>query len=96
MADKPSEMQRNAAWKIQERSQQMSRRYDFSDYDKTRYFLDQLEKISEKENYYPDLSFSKTHVVVSINARGEELSQVDVDFSVQVDTLVNSQNDDPD
>jgi len=86
----------SAEWKVQKRAQQLSRRYDFSDYDTLRDFLDQLETLSERENYYPDLTFSRTHVNVSIKARDEELAQVDFDFSAQVDSLTNALNNDTD
>lgn len=77
----------DSAWKIQKRIQLMSRRYDFADYDDMRDFLDALEVLSEKEAYYPDLSFSRTHVNVSIQARDEELAQLDYDFAEKVDRL---------
>jgi len=75
------------AWKIQKRAQLMSRRFDFSDYDEMRDFLDALEELSKQEEYYPDLTFSRTHVNVAIQARDEELAQPDYDFSKQVDLL---------
>lgn len=77
----------NAEWKVQKRAQLMSRRYDFASYDDMRDFLDELETLSESETYYPDLTFSRSHVNVSIKARGEELAQVDFDFSEKVDSL---------
>ncbi len=77
----------NAEWKVQKRAQLMSRRYDFASYDDMRDFLDELETLSENETYYPDLTFSRSHVNVSIKARGEELAQVDFDFSEKVDSL---------
>lgn len=82
----------NSAWKIQKRIQLISRRYDFSDYDDMRNFLDKLEELSEKEAYYPDLTFSRTHVNVSIKARGDELAQVDFDFSITIDGLADESN----
>lgn len=77
----------NGTWKVEERVQLMSRRYDFSSYAETRDFLERLEKLSENENYYPDLSFGRTYVSVSIKARGEKLSGVDYEFSGKVDLL---------
>ncbi len=77
-----------STWKVQKRAQQLSRRYDFSNYDDLRDFLDQLETLSESEAYYPDLTFSRTHVNVAIKARDEELAQIDFDFSVKVDALI--------
>jgi pterin-4a-carbinolamine dehydratase len=86
------QQQTDNAWKIQKRIQLMSRRYDFSSYDDMRDFLDGLEELSEQEIYYPDLTFSRTHVNVSIKARGDELAQVDFDFSTKVDDLAGASN----
>ncbi len=86
-SDSVGSNQNSSTWKLQKRIQLISRRYDFSDYDDMRDFLDALEELSKKEEYYPDLTFSRTHVNVSIQARDEKLSQLDYDFSVKVDLL---------
>jgi len=83
----PSEKSLNPAWKVQKRAHLLSRRFDFPDYDAMRDFLDELEALSESEGYYPDLTFSRTHVNVSIKARADELAQPDFDFSAKVDGL---------
>lgn len=86
------QQQTNSAWKVEKRLQTMSRRYEFSDYDEMRSFLDRLEGLSESEDYYPDLTFSRTHVSVSVKARADELAQVDFDFSIKVDGLADGSN----
>ncbi len=85
MAEK--QQQSSSEWKVQEHVQLMFRRFDFSAYDEMRNFLDELGELSEKEEYYPDLTFSRTHVNVTVKARGEELAQVDFDFSAKVDAV---------
>lgn len=95
MPEKPLESQRqpnDSGWKIQKRVHIMTRRFDFSSYDDMRDFLDDLEALSESEEYYPDLTFSRTHVNVSIPARGKELAQVDFDFSEKIDALADDAN----
>ena len=84
----------DSAWKVQKRSHQLSRRYDFDEYDDMRDFLDLLETLSEKEAYYPDLTFSRTHVNVSIKSRADELAGVDYEFAKLVDDLAHSLNND--
>lgn len=78
----------NREWKVQKRLQLMSRRFDFADYDAVSLFLDQLEELSKEESYYPDLTFSQTHVNVTIKARDGELSDADYAFSDRVDMLI--------
>ncbi len=76
-------------WKVEERTRLMSRRYEFPSYAEMRDFLDRLAELSESENYYPDLSFGRTHVSVSIRARDDAkgLSEVDYAFSEKVNQL---------
>ncbi len=89
MADKSSTPE-STAWNVEERIQLMSRRYEFSCYAETREFLDRLEKLSESENYYPDLSFGRTYVNVSIKGRNnKKLSEEDYGFSEKVNLLLN-------
>lgn len=76
-----------SSWKTEKRSKTMSRRYEFSDYDEMRSFLDRLEELSEKESFYPDLIFSRTHVSVTIQASVDELTEVEIQFSTKVDGL---------
>lgn len=76
-----------AGWQVQKRPAQMTRRLGFSSYSETRAFLDQLAELSERTGYFPNLNFGKTHVNVSIAARGDSLDQEELDFASQVDAL---------
>jgi pterin-4a-carbinolamine dehydratase len=51
----------------------LNRRFDFGSYAETRRFLDQLADLSKRENYYPNVSFGKTYVNISIDAEGQVL-----------------------
>lgn len=42
-------------------------RVEFSDYDGTRDFLDRAAELSEKQDYYPDMSFGRTHVSITLS-----------------------------
>ncbi|WP_297477262.1 hypothetical protein [Ferrovum sp.] len=48
----------------------LNQRFDFGTYIETKRFLDKLIGLSRRENYYPNLSFGKTYVIVSIDAEG--------------------------
>ena len=75
-------------WKVQKRALTMTKRFDYSSYDDMRDFLDDLQDLSEQDNFYPDLTFSRVHVNVSIKSRDEEsFSDVDFDFAIKVDEL---------
>ncbi len=82
--------QSSSEWTVQEHIQLMFRRFDFSSYDEVRSFLDELGDLSEEEGYYPDLTFSRTYVNVTIKARGKELAQADFNFSAKVDAAASA------
>ncbi len=48
-----------------------NQRFDFGSYGQTRQFLDQLADLSKREDYYPDVSFGKTYVNISIDGSGQ-------------------------
>lgn len=55
----------------QERLPTLNRRFDFGSYAETRHFLDQMADLSRREDYYPNVSFGKTYVNISIDAEGQ-------------------------
>ncbi|MGF1642398.1 MAG: 4a-hydroxytetrahydrobiopterin dehydratase [Thiotrichales bacterium] len=80
-------------WQIQPRQNRMVRRYDFASYAHTRGFLDRLAALSEREGFYPDLNFGKTHVNVTIDARESVLGAIDAKFAGEVDALVEERSE---
>lgn len=57
----------------QERVAPFNQRFDFGSYGQTRHFLDQLADLSKREEYYPDVSFGKTYVNISIDIAGQTM-----------------------
>ena len=51
----------------QERVAPFNQRFDFGSYAETRDFMDRLADLSKRDNYYPNISFGKTYVNVSID-----------------------------
>ena len=50
-----------------ERVPSFNQHFDFGSYGETRKFLDQMADLSKREGYYPDMSFGKTYVNISID-----------------------------
>jgi 4a-hydroxytetrahydrobiopterin dehydratase len=70
------------------RQQPLNRRYDFGSYAETRDFLDQMADLSKREDYYPNVSFGKTYVNVSIDGDGQTaLQQRKSAFIADMDAL---------
>jgi pterin-4a-carbinolamine dehydratase len=55
----------------QERLPTRNWRFDFASYAETRHFLDRMADLSRREDYYPNVSFGKTYVNISIDADGQ-------------------------
>ena len=75
-------------WQSRERPPLLSRRFQFSDYNETRSFLDAMAKLSEQQGYYPDTSFGVNYANVTVHARnGEQLDIKDFEFAVRANEL---------
>ncbi len=58
-------------WSTRKRPARLERRIEFSDYEETRDFLEKAAELAESEGYYPDMSFSRTHVSISLHPQNE-------------------------
>lgn len=76
-----------SGWQVRQKPAVMTRRYDFANYAETHMFLDHLAQLSKRTGYFPDLSFAKTHVNVSVAPREETLGPAEYSFAEQVDAL---------
>ena len=66
----------------------LNRRFEFASYAGTRQFLDQMADLSKREDYYPDVSFGKTYVNVSIDGEGQAaLSERKSTFIAELEAL---------
>lgn len=67
--------QRPEGWTEVERPSSLHRRFEFDAYTEARAFLDRLAGLSKETGLYPDLSFSRTYVNVTVY--GPEQAPVD-------------------
>ena len=58
-------------WTEVERPPSLYRRFEFAAYSETRAFLDRLADLSKETGLYPDLSFARTYVNVTVYGSGE-------------------------
>ena len=58
-------------WTEVGRPPSLHRRFEFGTYSETRAFLDRLAALSEETGLYPDLSFGRTYVNVTVYGSGE-------------------------
>lgn len=76
-------------WKERRRPDRLEARFEFSDYEATRCFLEDTESVSKETGIYPDISFGRTYVNLTLHADddGEGIQDEARDFALRVETL---------
>ena len=77
-------------WTQRPRPDRLERRIEFSDYEATRVFLERLNTLSEQQSRFPDISFGRTYVKITLRAEAEDAPIGDVDqaFAAAIDALL--------
>ena len=77
-------------WTQRSRPERLERRIEFADYETTRAFLERLEALSEQNRRYPDISFGRTYVNITLRPEGEDapLGDEDHGFATAIDGLL--------
>ena len=79
-------------WTEVERPSSLYRRFEFAAYPETRAFLERLAGLSKETGLYPDLSFSRTYVNVTVYGSGG--AAVDAEarkFAARVEALATAE-----
>jgi len=73
-----------------DQADRLERRIEFEDYASNRAFLDLLNDFCEQQGRYPDISFGRTYVNITLRAEedGEPLGAIDHAFAAAIDALV--------
>ena len=78
-------------WHERKRPVCLERRFEFESYSDTRDFLDRLGDFSEAKQRFPDISFGRTYVNITLRPESEgDGSQLSVDdrcFASEIDAL---------
>jgi 4a-hydroxytetrahydrobiopterin dehydratase len=78
------------SWTHRQRPERLERRLEFADYEATRVFLERLEVLSQQTGRFPDISFGRTYVNLTVRptADGEAVGEADHVFVAAVDALL--------
>ena len=78
------------SWKERKRPICLEKRFEFDSYDLTRDFLDKLGDHSEAIQRFPDISFGRTYVNITIRPVDEDgvLGDADRAFASEIDGLI--------
>ena len=76
-------------WQERKRPVCLERRYEFDSYDATRDFLDRLGDHSEATQRFPDISFGRTYVNITLRPEEDDgaLNDADRAFAAEIDAL---------
>lgn len=77
-------------WNQRQRPPRLERRLAFADYPQVRDFLEKLERLCEQRQRYPDLSFGRTYVNLTIYPEQDaaEVGSGEEEFARGIDGLV--------
>ena len=80
------------SWHIRRRPVCLEKRFEFENYGATRDFLDRLGQHSEATQRFPDISFGRTYVNITLrpddDAAAAQLSEADHTFAAEIDALL--------
>jgi 4a-hydroxytetrahydrobiopterin dehydratase len=77
-------------WTRRPRPDRLERRIEFEDYESTRVFLERLGELTEREGRFPDISFGRTYVNLTLRAELEdaEIGIAEESFAATIDDLL--------
>ena len=72
-------------WKERESPLRIEKRFEFEQYSKISKFMRKIEKLCKKRDIYPNISFGKNFVSLSIFLDNKESSEKEKAFSKDID-----------
>ena len=72
-------------WNERESPLRIEKRFEFEEYSKISKFIGKIEKLCKEKNIFPNISFGKNFVSLSIFLDTEEISSKEKDFSKDID-----------
>ena len=72
-------------WNKRESPLRIEKRFEFEEYSRISKFMGKIEKLCKEKNIYPNISFGKNFVSLSIFLNAQEISNEEEDFSKDID-----------
>ena len=72
-------------WNKRESPLRVEKRFEFEEYSRISKFMKMVDELSKLKNIYPNISFGKTFVSITIFLDSEKLSSIQENFSNQID-----------
>ena len=77
-------------WNQRESPLRIEKRFEFEEYSKISKFMEKIDQLCKEKNMYPNISFGKNFVSVTIFLDSEEISHSEKDFSNEIDKFFKS------
>ena len=79
-------------WEQRNRPIRLERRFEFESYDATRDFLERLGDLSESKKIFPDISFGRTYVNITLRPVSDDqdaqLTDAEHNFASEIDEIL--------
>ena len=72
-------------WNERESPLRIERRFEFEEYSKISKFMEKIDKLCKEKHIYPNISFGKNFVSLSIFLDNQKISDKEKDFSKDID-----------
>ena len=73
-------------WNQRESPLRVEKRFEFKEYSRISKFMKMVDELCKLKNIYPNISFGKNFVSITIFLGSEKLSKIEKDFSNQIDS----------
>ncbi len=74
-------------WNQRESPLRVEKRFEFEEYSRISKFMKMVDELCKLKNIYPNISFGKNFVSITIFLESEKLSKIEKDFSNQIDNF---------
>ena len=74
-------------WNQKESPLRVEQRFEFDEYSRISKFMKMVDELCKEKKIYPNISFGKTFVSITIFLGSEKLSEIEKDFSNQIDSF---------
>ena len=74
-------------WNQKESPLRIEKRFEFEEYATISKFMKTVDELCKEKNIYPNISFGKNFVSITIFLGSEKLSKIEKNFSNQIDNF---------
>ena len=74
-------------WNQKESPSRIEKRFEFEEYSRISKFMKMVDELCKEKNVYPNISFGKNFVSITIFLDSEKISKVEKEFSNQIDSF---------